>query len=340
MSMRAKIVPPLLLAAALVAACGQSGSSGSTAASGSSSSGGSANASGGSCAPVAGQQLVVLEDDKHLQAADAVVPLVNSKTAQAQPAVIPALDAVSAKLTTDDLIKMNSAVDNDRKSATDVASAWVSQNKVGDGLQKGSGKVVVGGSNFTESQILANVYADVLKSAGFDASVQAVGNRDLYLKALQAGDPIQAFPEYLATVTEALNKQVNGPNATTIASGDVDATLAKAKPLAQQTGLTFGTPSKATDQNAFAVTKAFADKHKVTTLSQLAAACGSGLVLGGPTECPTRPFCQPGLEQTYGLKFSGFKQLDAGGPLTKTAIRQGQVSIGLIFSSDGSLAQS
>jgi osmoprotectant transport system substrate-binding protein len=210
---------------------------------------------------------------------------------------------------------------------------------VTDGLQKGSGKVVVGGSNFTESQILANVYADVLKAAGFDASVQAVGNRDLYLKALEAGD-IQAFPEYLATVTEALNKQVNGASAAAVASGDVDATLTKAKPLAQQEGLTFGTPSQATDQNAFAVTKAFADKHKVTTLSQLAAACGSGLVLGGPTECPTRPFCQPGLEQTYGLKFSGFRQLDAGGPLTKTAIRQGQVSIGLIFSSDGSLAQS
>jgi osmoprotectant transport system substrate-binding protein len=340
MRMRAKVVPPLLLAAALVAACGQSGSSGSSASGGSSSSGGSSAAAGGaSCAPVAGQQLVVLQDDKHLQAADAIVPLVNSKTAQSQPAVIPALDAVSAKLTTDDLIKMNSAVDNDRKSATDVASAWVSSSKVTDGLQKGSGPVIVGGSNFTESQILANVYADVLKSAGFDASVQAVGNRDLYLKALEAGQ-IQAFPEYLATVSEALNAQVNGPNPPPISSGDAAATLAKAQPLAEKQGLTFGTPSKATDQNAFAVTKAFADQHKVTTLSQLAAACGSGLVLGGPTECPTRPFCQPGLEQSYGLKFSGFKQLDAGGPLTKTALRQGQISIGLIFSSDGSLAQS
>jgi osmoprotectant transport system substrate-binding protein len=287
---------------------------------------------------VSGQQLVVLDDDKHLQAADAIVPLVNSATAQKSPAVIPALDAVSAKLTTQQLIQLNSSVDNDRKSATDVAAAWVSQNKVTDGLQKGSGSVVVGGSNFTESTILANIYADVLKAAGFDASVQAVGNRDLYLKALEAGQ-IQAFPEYLATVSEAINKDVNGPDAAPISSGDVQATLGKVTPLAAQRNLTFGTPSKATDQNAFAVTKAFADKHKVTTLSQLAAACGSGLVLGGPAECPTRPFCQPGLEKTYGLKFAGFRQLDAGGALTKAAIRQGQVSIGLVFSSDGSLAQ-
>jgi len=267
------------------------------------------------------------------------VPAVNAKVAQSNPALLPALNAVSAKLTTKDLVTLNNDVDVQRKSADDVAAAWAKHHDVASGLTKGSGKVAVGAADFTESTVLANVYADVLKSAGFDASVQAVGNRDLYLKALEAGQ-IQAFPEYLATVTEALNAQVNGANPTPVASGDVQKTLAAGQGLAAKKNLKFGTPSGAADQNAFAVTKAFADKHKVTTLSQLATACGSDLVLGGPTECPTRPFCQPGLQQTYGLKFSGFKQLDAGGPLTKTALRQGQVSLGLIFSSDGSLAHS
>jgi osmoprotectant transport system substrate-binding protein len=288
---------------------------------------------------VAGQQLVVLQDDKHLQNADNVVPLVYAPAAQSNPALLPALNAISAKLTTKDLITMNAAVDVDRKSATDVASTWVSQAGVTQGLQKGSGKIVVGGSNFTESTVLANVYADVLKSAGFDASVQAVGNRDLYLKALEAGQ-IQAFPEYLATVTEALNAQVNGANPTPVASGDVQKTLAAGQGFAEKKNLKFGTPSEAADQNAFAVTKNFADKHKVTTLSELASTCSDGsLVLGGPPECPTRPFCQPGLEKTYNLKFKSFKSLDAGGPLTKTAIEKGTVSIGLVFSSDGALAQ-
>ena len=62
-------------------------------------------------------------------------------------------------------------------------------------------------------------------------------------------------------------------------------------------------------------------------------------MLGGPAECPDRPFCQPGLEETYGLNFEEFRELDAGGPLTKTALQQGEVSIGLVFSSDGALAQ-
>jgi osmoprotectant transport system substrate-binding protein len=327
-----RLIPPLLLAAALVSACGQSGSSGT----GGTASGGSASAS--SCGPVAGQQLVVLDDDQHLQNADNVVPLVYAPAAQSNPALLPALDAISAKLTTKDLITMNAAVDVDRKTATDVASNWVSQAGVTQGLQKGSGKIVVGGSNFTESTVLANVYADVLKSAGFDASVQEVGNRDLYLKALEAGQ-IQAFPEYLATVTEALNAQVNGANPAPVASGDVQKTLSAAQPLAGKKNLKFGTPSDAADENAFAVTKNFADKHKVTTLSDLASACSDGsLVLGGPPECPTRPFCQPGLEKTYNLKFKSFRSLDAGGPLTKAAIQKGSVSLGLVFSSDGALA--
>ena len=335
MNARIRIVAPLALALLATAACGQSGSSGTGG--GSSSSG--ANAAGSSCAPVKGDQLVVLKDDKTLQNADNIVPAVNASAAQKSSALIPALDAVSKVLTTDDLVNMNNAVDVQRKSAADVAAGWVKDHPVTDGLAKGSGAISVGGANFTESTVLATIYADVLKAVGFDATVKQVGSRDLYLPALEKGAEIQAFPEYLATATEAINKQVNGPNAAPVASGDVQATLTAAKPLAEKKGLTFGTPSEAADQNAFAVTQALADKLKVTTLSELTDACKDGsLILGGPTECPTRPFCQPGLEKTYGLKFASFTALDAGGPLTKTALQKGEISIGLVFSSDGALA--
>ena len=332
MRARIRFIAPLAVAVALTAACGDSGSSGTG---GGSESGG--NASGDACAPVPGDKLVVLEDDQHLQNADNVIPAVNAQFAQANPALLPALNAVSAKLTTKDLVDMNAAVDIDRKSAADVAAAWVQSSGVTEGLQQGSGPVAVGGAGFTESTVLANVYADVLKAAGFDASVREVGSRELYLKALEDGTEIQAFPEYLATVTEFLD----GDESKQVASGDVDATLAALEPLAQSAGLVFGEPADAVDQNAYAVTTAFADKLGVTTLSELADACSDGsLILGGPAECPTRPFCQPGLEDTYGLKFAKFQEYgDTGGPLTKAAIQKGEVSIGLVFSSDGSLAQ-
>ncbi len=333
---RPRALAPLLLTGLLLtAACGQSGSSGT----GGSTTSGPA-ATGEACAPVPGEQLVVLEDDQQLQNADNIVPAVTAATAAANPALLPALDAVSAAMTTDQLIELNAAVDVERRSAEDVAAAWVQDSGVTDGLQQGSGPVVVGAGNFTESTILANVYAGVLDAAGFDASVREAGNRDLYLPALISGSDLQVFPEYLATVTEALNAQVNGANPTPIASGDAQATRDALQPLADQVGLTFGAPSQAADQNAFAVTQEFADQVGVTTLSELADACSDGsLVLGGPPECPTRPFCQPGLEETYGLQFAEFREFDTGGPLTKTAIQQGEVSMGLVFSSDGALAQ-
>lgn len=58
------------------------------------------------------------------------------------------------------------------------------------------------------------------------------------------------------------------------------------------------------------------------------------LVLGGPAECPTRPYCQPGLTSVYGIRFTGFRRLDPGGPLTRLALKTNQVQLGLLFSSD------
>ena len=62
----------------------------------------------------------------------------------------------------------------------------------------------------------------------------------------------------------------------------------------------------------------------VLGLSLLASACGSSgggspsagssgkpiasqMILGGPPECPTRPFCEKGLMDKYGLTFKDFK---------------------------------
>jgi len=101
-------------------------------------------------------------------------------------------------------------------------------------------------------------------------------------------------------------------------------------------GLKALTASSAIDTNAFAVSKSgkFASATKLSDLVSSAPQ----MTLGGPPECPTRPFCQVGLEKTYGLKFKAFKALDAGGPLTKAALDKGDIDIGLIFSSDSAFA--
>jgi osmoprotectant transport system substrate-binding protein len=316
----------------LLAACGDPGSGG-----GSADPTSADDATGAVCAPVAGDQLVVLEDDKGLQNADNIIPAVNAAAAAADPDLVPLLDTVSAVLDTDVLIGLNKAVDIDRQTSSDVAAQFVAdQDLATTDATVGAGKsVVVGAANFSESATLAEVYAAVLRSAGYTAEVQTIGNRETYLPALESGQ-ITLTPEYAATLAEFLNASVNGADADPVASGDPDATVAALTTLGEDVGLTFGAVSAAQDQNAFAVTTAFADEHDVTTLSELAAACGGGLVLAGPAECPERPFCQPGLEETYGLVFTEFTSYDFG--LIGDAVRKGEASIGLVLSSDGSLA--
>jgi osmoprotectant transport system substrate-binding protein len=322
-----------LLAATLVlAGCGDAGSSGTAAPASS----GSSGAAKTTCEPVAGQDLVVLPDDKLLQTVDNLIPAINEK--KSSEALLAAVNKVSAALTTDDLVGLNKKADIERQSPPNVAKEFATTKGLDAAASGGSGTVTVGAANFSENQIVANLYAIALDAAGFKATVRTVGNREVYEPELEKGS-LTVVPEYAGTLTEFLNKKVNGADAKAKASSDLDATAKELTALGAKVGLVFGEPSQAADQNAFAVTKAFADKYGVTTLSDLGTKCG-GLVLGGPPECPERPFCQPGLTDTYGLQFASFKALDAGGPLTKNALKQGQVALGLVFSSDGSLATS
>src|SRR3989442_878882 len=120
------------------------------------------------------------------------------------------------------------------------------------------------------------------------------------------------------------------------ANGDATATTAKLNSHLQPLSLVALTPSQAVDQNAFAVTKDTQTKYSLTKLSDLAP-IGSKLTLGAGPECPTRPYCQPGLDKTYGIKFKAFKPLDTDGPLTRAAFKNGTIDVGLVFSSDGDL---
>ena len=199
------------------------------------------------------------------------------------------------------------------------------------------GSVTIATTNFSETKLLANMYQQVLEKNGVKASIKELTTREVIVPALESGE-VQATPEYLGSFTEFINKQVNGASAPQIATGDAAATYAAAKPLAASKQISLLTPSPAQDQNAFAVTADFAKANNLKTLSDLAAWSQNNAVnLGGPPECPQRPFCQPGLEQTYGMKIASFTPLDAGGPLTVQALTQNKINLGLVFSSSGSI---
>jgi osmoprotectant transport system substrate-binding protein len=296
--------------------------------------GGSSGGANVSTQPSTDKHLVVLNDDKHLQLSDNIVAVVRKDVDK--PALESALNKVDQALTQSDLVAMNARATNNHDDPATIAKDYVSQKGLAAGLSGGSGDLNVGAANFSENQILANLYAQVLEAAGYKVNVKDVQSREVYEPALEHGQ-LDVMPEYAATMTEFLNTKDNGDNAKPLASTDITKTVAALKTIGAKHGLVPLEPAQATDQNAFAVRKDFAAKWHLTNLSDLKNVKGD-LVLGGPPECAQRPFCKPGLEKVYGVHFTGFKSLDAGGPLTRAAIQNGNVQIGLVFSSDPALA--
>jgi osmoprotectant transport system substrate-binding protein len=201
----------------------------------------------------------------------------------------------------------------------------------------GSGALTIGSAGFTESELLAQMYAQLLGKAGFSTHITQVANRELYEPALEKGQ-ISVVPEYAATMAEFLNQKANGTNAEPVASPDLQTTVTALNRLAQPLGLKALTAGKAVDQNAFAVSKGFAAQHHLSTLSDLGRS-GTAVKLAAGDECKTRPYCMPGLEKTYGIKFSGLDPKGVDTPQSKQAVKNGQDQIALVTTTDATLGQ-
>ncbi len=197
----------------------------------------------------------------------------------------------------------------------------------GDNTGSSGSQVIVGSADFTESQLIGSIYSQALQAAGVDVKEQFnIGSREVYIAALKDGS-IDLIPEYTGALLSYLDDK-----STASTSQAVSTELATKLP----SGISMLTPSPAEDKDVVAVTKATADKYKLTTISDLAPVAGE-LVLGGPPEWETRVRGVVGLRDVYGLNFKEFVSLDAGGTLTMTALTNGQIQAGDLFSTDPGL---
>lgn len=191
----------------------------------------------------------------------------------------------------------------------------------GDGEDR---TLTVGGVAFAENQIVAEMYAQVLENAGYTVERQTgLESREVLQPAIEAGD-IDIAPEYLSSLLLFLD-----PDAA--ASGDPEEARSALEPLLEERGQSLLDSSEANDTNAFVVRQETADANDLASVSDLAPVAGD-LTLGGPPECPDRPFCLPGLQEVYGIEFGEFIPLDVGGPLTVEALEGGDIDVGLLFS--------
>lgn len=191
----------------------------------------------------------------------------------------------------------------------------------------GDDAITIAAFDFPESDLLAEIYGQALRHGGYQVRLRLdLGPREFVIPALASG-LVEFVPEYAGTAVEFLSLGKAKPSA--------DARITRRQLLGalRGTDLVALAPAPAQDANAVVVTRRTATRFNLTAVSDLARAAHQ-MVFGGPPECPSRPFCLQGLRRTYGLGFKDFLPLDAGGPLTRQALAQSQIDVGLLFTTE------
>lgn len=192
--------------------------------------------------------------------------------------------------------------------------------------------IVVGSANFTESEIIANIYAEVLRVNGFDVDTTLnIGSREAYIPAVRDGS-IDVIPDYTGNLLQYLD-----PEATATSSDDVNAAL----PDALGSELVIAEPAPAEDKDSIVVTRETADRWNLETIGDLAPYSGE-ITLGAPPEFQERAYGLPGLAENYGVNIApgNFVPLsDGGGPATVRALTSGEVTAADIFSTSAAIAE-
>jgi len=185
----------------------------------------------------------------------------------------------------------------------------------------------VGSADFTESALLADIYAGALRAKGVKVERKSLGPRETYIPALKDGS-IDLIPEYTGTLLKYLDKE-----ATQTSSEEVYTALKSAVPPP----LTVLDKSPAEDKDAVVVTRSTADRYRARSIADLAPHCGE-VIFGGPSEFEKRADGLPGIEKKYNCTFKQFKALDTG-PITVSALADDTVQAADIFTTNPALVE-
>jgi glycine betaine/choline ABC-type transport system substrate-binding protein len=212
---------------------------------------------------IADKGWVVLEDDKSLQLAENITPVVSQDVLD--PTITKLLNSVSATLTTENMTELNGRVEIDGEDPEDVAEAFLEdQGLGGEGPEGGSqGQLTVGAVAFAENQIVAEMYSQVLEDAGYEVDERLnLGSREILQPALESGE-VDVAPEYIGSLLFYQDPEAGS-------SGDADEIRQQLEPLLKDKGVALLESSEANDTNAFVVTQETADEFGLATVSDLA----------------------------------------------------------------------
>lgn len=214
----------------------------------------------------------------------------------------------------------------------DLASEDTGSRSGSGGSDKGA--VKISGQDFGEVQIVASMYEQLLEAEGYDASVQLVGTRDVYMAAGQFPESVQLVPEYVGGIVDFLNTTENGPDAEPLTTPDAAESIEAASDLLEAKGITLLEPSAAVDTNAFFVTEEFSEAEGVTKLSDLE---GKSVVVAAAEDCADRTDCGKGLIEDYGIDVTEFLPLGFASADVFKSVADGESQLGLTSTTDGTL---
>ena len=195
------------------------------------------------------------------------------------------------------------------------------------GLQSAQA-LTVGGKNFTEQQLMAEITTQLLASKGIQADKKA-GLGSAVLRQAQENGQIDVYWEYTGTSLITYNKVTEKLNA--------DETYKRVKELDAAKGLVWLNPSKANNTYSLVMRHADSNAKNIKTLSDLAKAIkgGANLSFASNAEFAARPDGLKPLQEVYGFEFSrdNVRRMDSG--LTYQALKEKQVDVALAFATDG-----
>jgi osmoprotectant transport system substrate-binding protein len=206
------------------------------------------------------------------------------------------------------------------------ASSTTGTQSASSGPGAGKPPVTIGDKNFTEENILGQLYAQALRAKGYTIALKEnVGSSELIYKAITSGQ-IQMYPEYTGTLLSAVAGKTKEP-------ASAAAAYAEAKAFVEKQGLALLDETPFYDSDALATLPSYATAHHLTSIADLKS-LGKSLKLGAPPEFATRFEGLLGLKQLYGV-VPTFKPIAI--ELSYKALESGQVDVQNVFSTDGQL---
>jgi osmoprotectant transport system substrate-binding protein len=191
--------------------------------------------------------------------------------------------------------------------------------------------LTIGSKNFTEQQVLGEIYAQALGAAGYQVRKELnLGDEQTALKALKGGE-IDAYPEYTGT---ALLSFFEVP--TKDLPKDPQQAYGQVKQRFAADGITAFPATPFTSSNEVAVTQETAEKLGLKTISDLDGK-SQDLTLYGSPECRGRDDCLRGLENVYGLDFKRFVPVDIA--QRHEVLTNGDADISIVFTTDPQISR-